>query len=182
MPNPELREFDFNPVDWIKRNRSAYLSALGVLIRSWVVKGKVLGSSPGSDSYAVWRRVVDGILEAAGIAGGFDPQENRVQLGASDAEWGVFLEAAFDILGDRTWRMSELVEVIGKDAPGGIDLEILPGQLAAKYDPWKTGGFTKSLGRWAMHRDGKWVGNVGIFGAGVDGHTRSRLWRIAKRV
>lgn len=182
MPNPELREFDFNPVDWIVRNRSGYLSALGVLIRSWVVKGKVLGSSPGSDSYATWRKTVDGILDAAGIAGGFDPQENRVQLGSSDLEWGTFLEAAFDILGDRTWRMSELVEIIGKDAPGGIDLELLPGGLAGKYDPWKTGGFTKSLGRWAMHRDGKWVGNVGIFGCGIDGHTRSRLWRIAKRV
>lgn len=184
MPNPELREFDFNPVDWIREHRSEYLSALGVLIRSWVVKGKVLGSSPGSDSYATWRKVVDGILGAAGISGGFDPQENRVQLGASDAEWGDFLEAAYDIFGDRTWKMSELVEVIGKDTEGGggIDPELLPGGLAGKWDPWKTAGFTKSLGRWAMHRDGKWVGKVGIFGEGLDGRTRSRLWRIAKRV
>lgn len=182
MPNPELREFDFNPVDWIKRNRSAYLSALGTLIRAWVVKGKKLGDSPGSDSYAVWRRSVDGILEVAGISGGFDPQENRVNMGVSDAEWGDFLEAAYAIFGDRPWRVAELVEVIGKDAPGGIDPELLPGGLAAKWDPWKTAGFTKSLGRWAMHRDGKYVGSVGVFGAGLEGHSRSRLWRIAKRV
>lgn len=180
MPNPELREFDFNPVDWIRRNRSEYLSALGVLIRAWVVKGKVLGSSPGSDSYATWRKVLDGILDASGIAGGFDPQENRVQLGASDAEWGTFLEAIHAIFGDRSWKMSELVEVVGKDGPGGIDLELLPGQLAAKYDPWKTGGFTKSLGRWAMHRDGKWVGTMKMENAGMD-RTRLRLWAVSKR-
>lgn len=182
MPNPELREFDFNPVDWIRAHRSEYLSALGVLIRSWVVKGRKLGDSPGSDSYATWRRSVDGILEAAGIAGSFDPQENRVQMGTSDEEWRDFLEAAYAIFGERPWKVAELVEVIGKDAPGGIDPEILPGGLAAKWDPWRTAGFTKSLGRWAMHRDGKYVGNVGVFGAGVEGHSRSRLWRIAKRV
>jgi len=180
MPNPELREFDFNPVDWIVANRSAYLSALGVLIRAWVVKGKVLGSSPGSDSYATWRKTLDGILECVGISGGFDPQENRIQLGASDAEWGTFLEAARRALGDTTWKMSELVEVIGKEGDGGVDLELLPGQLAAKYDPWKTGGFTKSLGRWAMHRDGKWVGNVKLEGAGMDRTGRKR-WTIVKR-
>lgn len=182
MPDPELREFDFNPVDWIVRNRSAYLSALGTLIRAWVVKGAKLSASPGSDSYAVWRRVLDGILESAGIAGAFDPQENRVQLGASDAEWGDFLEVAHGIFGDRTWRMSELVEVIGKDGGNGIDPEILPGGLAAKWDPWKTAGFTKSLGRWAMHRDGKYVGPYKMEGAGEDRKVKVRLWRIAKRV
>lgn len=182
MPNPELREFDFNPVDWIKAHRSEYLSALGTLIRAWVVKGRKMGDSPGSDSYATWRRALDGILDNAGISGGFDPQENRVQLGASDAEWGDFLEVAYGIFGDRTWRMSELVEVIGKDAPGGIDPEILPGGLAAKWDPWKTAGFTKSLGRWAMHRDGKYVGPYKMEGAGEDRKVKVRLWRIAKRV
>lgn len=180
MPNPELREFDFNPVDWIKAHRSEYLSALGVLIRSWVVKGRTLGNSPGSDSYATWRRTLDGILEAAGISGGFDPQENRITLGASDLEWGTFLEAVYDVFGDRAWKMAELVEVIGKDAPGGIDVELLPGGLAAKFDPWKTGGFTKSLGRWAMHRDGKWVGTYKLENAGMD-RTRLKLWTVAKR-
>ncbi len=180
MPNPELREFDFNPVDWIVEHRSEYLTALGTLIRAWVVKGKVLGDSPGSDSYAVWRKTLDGILDVAGISGGFDPQENRVQLGASDAEWGMFLEAVHEVFGDRTWKMAELVGVIGKEGPGGIDLELLPGQLAAKFDPWKTGGFTKSLGRWAMHRDGKWVGSVKMENAGMD-RTRLKLWSVAKR-
>lgn len=180
MPNPELREFTFNPVDWIVRNRSAYLSALGTIIRAWVVKGSHLGESPGSDSYATWRRTLDGILASAGISGGFDPQENRIQLGASDAEWGTFLEAIHGIFGERTWKMAELVEVIGKDAPGGIDPELLPGGLAAKWDPWKTAGFTKSLGRWAMHRDGKWVGTFKMDSAGMD-RTRLRLWTVAKR-
>lgn len=181
MPDPELREFDFNPVDWVKRNRSAYLSALGTLISAWVARGMVLGSSPGSDSYATWRKVLDGILDVAGISGGFDPQENRVQLGASDAEWGTFLEAIHDLFGDRTWKMAELVEVIGKDAPGGIDPELLPGGLAAKWDPWKTAGFTKSLGRWAMHRDGKYVGPHKMESAGEDRKRKIRLWRVLRR-
>jgi hypothetical protein len=180
MPNPELREFDFNPVDWIKRNRSEYLSALGTLIRAWVVKGRKMGDSPGSDSYATWRRALDGILDNAGISGGFDPQENRIQMGASDADWGDFLGAVWGVFGDRVWKMSELVEVIGKDAPGGIDPELLPGGLAAKFDPWKTAGFTRSLGRWAMHRDGKWVGLVKLESAGTD-RTNRKLWQVSRR-
>lgn len=180
-PDPELREFDFNPVDWISEHRSEYLNALGTIIRAWVVKGRKMGTSPGSDSYAKWRRTVDGILDSAGISGGFDPQENRVTMGASDAEWGNLLEAIHDVFGDRAWKMAELTEVIGKDEPAGIDPEILPGQLAAKWDPWKTAGFTKSLGRWALHREGKWVGSHMLESAGEDRKRKIRLWHVIKR-
>ena len=178
MPNPELREFDVNPVEWIREHRSAYLSALGVLIRAWVVRGMPLGDSPGSDSYARWRKSLDGILECAGISGGFDPQENRVQLGASDADWGTFLEAIHDVFADRAWRMAEVSDAI---AAGKIDPELLPGSLAAKWTGWATPGFTKSLGRWALNRDGKWVGSYTLAGAGEDRRVKIRLWRVGKR-
>lgn len=178
MDSPELREFDFNPVDWIKGNRSAYLSALGTLIRAWVVDGMVLGDSPGSDSYATWRRAVDGILARAGISGGFDPQENRVQVGASDKEWGTFLEAVYEVFGDRLWRMAEVSDAIASDK---IDPELLPGSLAAKWPGWATPGFTKSLGRWALNRDGKWVGGYKLAGAGEDRRLKIRLWQVGRR-
>lgn len=180
MPDPHLRQFAFNPTEWMRQHRSEYLSALGVLIRSWIVAGAQLGDSPGSDSYGKWRQTIDGILAHAGIKGSFDPVENRVQLGVSDAEWGTFLEAIHDQFGDLTWRVSDLIDVLRQDG-SGIDPEILPGSLAAKWDPWKTVGFSKSLGRWAMNRKGKYVGPMMIEEAGEDKKRKVKLWRVLKR-
>lgn len=175
MPNPEMREFDFNPVDWIREHRSSYLSALMTLVRAWVCAGKPLGDSPGSDSYGTWRKTIDGLLGAVGLEGGFDPQENRIVMGKSDEEWGIFLEAVHGVMGDGVWRMSELVSAL---EAGRIDPELLPGGLAAKWSGWASAGFSKSLGRWAMHRVGKWVGGYQMQGAGMH-HTKTKLWRIA---
>ena len=179
-PSPELREFAFNPTEWMIEHRSEYLNALGTIIRSWVVSGMQLGESPGSDSYARWRRVINGILDHAGIKGSFDPMENRVILGHSDKEWGTFLEVIHDTFGSEPWRMSELVDAL-KYEGGGIDPILLPGSLAAKWDPWKTLGFTKSLGRWAMNRDGKYVGLMKIEEAGEDKKRKVKLWKVVKR-
>lgn len=181
IPNPHLRQFAFNPTEWMREHRSAYLSALGVIIRSWVVSGMQPGDSPGSDSYGKWRQTVDGILAHAGIQGSFDPVDNRIQMGVSDAEWGTFLEAIHDVFGPLQWRMSDLIDALKRDT-GGIDPEILPGSLAAKWDPWKTTGFSKSLGRWAMNREGKYVGQMKIESAGEDKRRKVKLWRVVKLV
>lgn len=177
MPNPELREFDFNPVDWIREHRSEYLSALMTLVRAWVCAGRPEGSSPGSDSYGTWRKAIDGLLGVVGLEGGFDPQENRVVMGKSDEEWGVFLEAVHLVMGNSVWRMSEVVDAI---EAGRIDAELLPGGLAAKWSGWATAGFSKSLGRWAMHRTGKWVGDYQMQDAGMH-RTKTRQWRVVVR-
>lgn len=177
-PDPELREFPFNPEAWIREHRSEYLSALMTLVRAWVCAGKPLGDSPGSDSYGTWRKTIDGLLGVVGLEGGFDPLDNRVRMGKSDEEWGVFLEAVHGVMGDRAWRMSELVSAL---EAGRIDAELLPGSLAAKWTGYASAGFTKSLGRWAMHRDGKWVSGYRMVGAGMDARTKTRMWAVGRQ-
>jgi hypothetical protein len=174
-PHPERRLFDFNPVTWVKTNRGAYLSALGTLVRAWVSAGMPLADATGSDSYVHWQRVVGGVLTFAGIDGTFDAVADRVELGASDSEWFVFLTAVRECFGDDHWRMAEVVDAIAADK---IDAELLPGQLAAKWSGWATPGFTKSLGRWAMNREGKYVNSLVMEGAGMDGHRKVKRWRV----
>lgn len=176
MDNPEQRLFDFNPVTWMKTNRGQYLSALGTIVQAWVASGMPLADATGSDSYAHWQRVVGGVLAHAGIEGTFDAVADRVQLGASDEEWFVFLSAVRECFGDNLWRMAEVVDAIAADK---IDAELLPGQLAAKWSGWATPGFTKSLGRWAMNREGKYVNSLVMEGAGMDGHRKVRRWRVS---
>lgn len=178
MPNPETRLFDFNPVSWMHTNRGKYLSALGTLVQAWVVAGMPLADATGSDSYAHWQRVIGGILTFAGIDGTFDAMASRVELGASDLEWRTFLEAIGQHFGNRTWRMAEVVDAIAADK---INAELLPGGLANKWTGWATPGFTKSLGRWAMNREGKFVGKMRMTSAGLDGHLKVRLWRVEER-
>jgi hypothetical protein len=173
-PDPELREFPFNPEEWMREHRAAYLAALMTLVRAWVCAGKPLGDSPGSDSYGTWRKTIDGLMNVCGLAGGFDPLANRVRLGKSDEEWGVFLEAVHGVMGSDAWRMSELVSAL---EAGRIDAELLPGSLAAKWAGYASAGFTKSLGRWAVHRDGKWVGGYQMTYAGVH-RTKTKLWKV----
>lgn len=177
MDNPEQRLFDFNPVTWMKVNRGSYLSALGTLIRAWVVVGMPMADATGSDSYAHWQQVVGGVLALAGIEGGFDSVESRIRLGASDADWSILLEAIDEHFAGRNWRMGELVDLIGDK----IDPELLPGQLAQKWTGYPSAGFTKSLGRWAMNREGKYVNGLVVVGAGQDGHRKVRLWRVERR-
>lgn len=178
MPNPETRMFDFNPVTWMRTHRGQYLSALGTLVQAWVVAGMPLADATGSDSYAHWQRVVGGILGHAGIEGTFDAIADRVVLGASDAEWRTFLEAIHEYFGSRTWRMAEVVDAIASDK---IDPELLPGGLANKWTGWATPGFTKSLGRWAMNRDGKYVGDMRLRDAGTHSKQRVKVWAVDKR-
>lgn len=175
MDHPERRLFDFNPVTWMKANRGAYLSAMGTLIRSWVVAGMPMADATGSDTYAHWQQVVGGVLAHAGVEGTFDAVADRVELGASDLEWFVFLSAVRDCFGDDLWRMAEVVDAIAADK---IDPELLPGTLAAKWSGWATPGFTKSLGRWAMNREGKYVNSLVMEDAGMDGKRKVRRWRV----
>jgi len=177
MSNPELRKFGFNPVQWVREHRAEYLSALGTLIRAWIAAGSKLGNSPGSDSYALWRQTIHGVLDHAGLSGGFDPLENRVTAGQGDEEWQEFLSALWDRFGETEWKAADLVETIRLDK---FPKELLPGSLAHKWNPWETAGFSKSLGHWMRNRVGKWVGEYTVFKEGKDGHTKAQLWRVGK--
>jgi hypothetical protein len=189
VPDPHLRT-GFRIADlegWVRRRRGDILGALLVLTRSWVAAGspKTLGRS---DSYADWAASLAGLLECAGIEGGFDaPTTARQTIGTDDSEWADFLRAIHEVFGVESWQTSDVVARIPRQgfvnisgvpelAASGtaIPAEALPQELADKFDFQKS--ITKSLGRWLANREGRWAGGYVVKSAGED--RAGRKWRV----
>lgn len=190
MPRPQDRT-GFTITDlpgWTRAHRGDLLHALLVLVRAWVVAGRPVKPARSSDSFANWVQTVDGILANAGVPGRFDdPGAAKQEAGEQDDEWGDFLAAVYAVFADRAWTTNELlarVSTLGKfDAAAApmIPLESLPESLAEKAARHVRGpaGIAVSLGRWLMNRDGRFVGEFAVKGAGKDRKDK-RLWRVVR--
>jgi hypothetical protein len=194
-PEPHLRTgFAIEDLEsWTRRRRGDLLHALLVLIRAWVAAGRK-AERKGSDSYAQWIGVVDGILTCAHVAGTFSGVESAQQsLGSDDDDWADFLEPVREEFGAKSWTVKELLGLVhdgrAKDtSPGGtfyedahpIHLDALPAELVAKAAQARgnLGVVSKSLGRFIMNRRGRWARNMRVVEAGVDNRTKSKRWRI----
>jgi hypothetical protein len=194
-PDPHLRTgFAIADLEgWARRNRGRLLHALLVLIRAWVAAGRK-AERKGSDGYAQWVGVVDGILTAAGVAGTFSGAESaRQSEGSDDDDWADFLEPVRAEFEAKSWTVKELLALVhdgrAKDtSPVGtfyeeahpIHLDALPAELVAKasHARGNLGVVSKSLGRFIMNRRGRWARNMRVVEAGVDNRTKSKRWRI----
>jgi hypothetical protein len=194
MPHPERREFDFNPVQWVKTHRAETIWALLTLVRAWVVDGGRMGPHRSSDGYGRWLGTVNGILgyaremgfdQTAGpfALGEFDHQSTQTDVGTDDDEWQTFLLAVHGVFGDAVWTVSELLDKIDtielgskadKDKP--IPVDLLPAELAEKARRSGVRSINKSLGRWLGNRQGRWAGEITVRVAGKD--ENRKMWRI----
>ncbi|MEV4384378.1 hypothetical protein AB0J68_01415 [Micromonospora sp. NPDC049580] len=184
QPNPELRTgFAISNLEgWVTERRGDLLHALLTLVRAWVAAGKPLPPERASDSYAIWVRTVEGILDVAGIGGQFDHPSTQVDVGTDDDEWAVFLDAAHKAYQGREWTAKELLGDVDTGiliTPGKVPLEALPDELAAKAGKHPKGpvGISKSLGWWLRNREGRWAGGLAVRRAGVDVH-KVQQWQI----
>lgn len=170
--HPENREFDLDPVHWVREHRAAYLSAAATLVRAWFASGGALADrSASGDIYHAWRQAIAGILAHAGVPGGFDGAETRVACGTGKDEWGTFLIALRERYADGEWTAKDAANAI---QAGFVDLDSLPGQLAERaFKPT----LSWSLGRWLMNRDQTVAQGLKAVNAGKD-RTNKTLWRI----
>lgn len=188
-PHPEARNgFAIEGPDaWAKDHRGALLNALLTLVRSWVVAGRKLAPAGSSDGYATWVRTVNGILAHCEIPGTFDAPETRVEIGSDDSDWHDFLAAVHSEFGPDAWTAREVLERVNvTGAMNGvgplkpIPFDALPTELADRIAKSRagTGGVSKSLGRWLVHRVGRWAGSYCVRSAGSDPHSKVKLWAI----
>lgn len=194
VPNPHLRTgFAIEDLEtWARDNRGRLLHALLVLVRAWVAAGRP-ATRKGSDSYARWLGVVDGILHNAGVPGRFDAAESAQQAeGSDDDDWRDFLTPVRAEFGAETWTVKQLLRRVHDGRHTGtspedtsyeyehpIHLDALPAELVAKaaHARGNLAAIAKSLGRFITNRRGRWAGDMRVVDAGVD-RTKVKLWRI----
>jgi hypothetical protein len=160
-PNPENRTgFDIaNPVKWMGDHRGEYLSALMTVIRSWLYAGAQMPMATGSDSYALWRQMLSGILQHAGLGTEFDSKAIRPIMSEEDDEWESFLHAVKDHFGGTMWNTKDLAGAINVDR--NLE-ELIPGALAVKWTGFATGSFAMTLGRFLGNRERRWFGDIQV--------------------
>ncbi len=177
IPHPERRTGFAIPLleEWVRERRGLLLQALLTLIRSWVIAGRPVAASRGSDGYARWVTAVGGMLTYAGVAGIFDhPDAARQTISADDDEWTDFLVAIHKTLGNETWTAKELLDLVDvsetftSSKPLGLDS--LPAELADKVTKahGRVGVISRSLGMWLANREGRWAGSHAVRKAFAD--------------
>jgi hypothetical protein len=184
VPNPHLRT-DFAIPDlegWVHRHRGTLIHALLTLVRAWVMAGQPTVARSG-DSYRAWLATVGGILAVAGVPGAFDhPESIRQELGTEDDEWRDFLAAIHHAMGDRVWTVKELLGYVNTGllvAQAPIPLDALPGDLSQRaIGAGGLMGISRSLGRWLMHRAGRWAGPYAVRSVGREATTNTNRFQI----
>src|SRR5688500_4276531 len=160
-PDPENRTgFDIaNPVKWMGDHRGEYLSALMTVIRSWLYAGAQMPPATGSDSYALWRQMLSGILQHAGLGEEFDAKAVRPVMSDEDDEWCSFLHAVKAHFGQAEWNTKDLGNAL--NMVPGLE-EVMPSALAAKWTGFATGSFSMTAGRFLGNRNRRWFGDVQV--------------------
>lgn len=175
-PRPfERSGFKLDLRTWVPEHRSEVIWAMLTVIRAWVVAGMPKAEKKRSDDFANWDAGMAGMLKWAGFqAGTFGESDQRHMESNEDYEWELFLNEVFEVLGSKSFKMTELVNHIADTISGDpvdgewrvnkkmIDPTKLPGDLAEKWSKsgFSKAGFTKSLGKWFKNRAGRYVGDL----------------------
>jgi hypothetical protein len=160
-PSPEQRTgFDIaNPVKWMGDHRGEYMSALLTIVRSWLFAGAQMPMATSSDSYALWRQMLSGILAHAGLGDEFDAKVTQVALSDEDEEWETFLQAVHGHFGDKAWTAKDLGNALNMSPT----LEgLMPSPMAQKWTGFSTASFAMTLGRFLGNRNRRWFGEVQV--------------------
>lgn len=169
-PRPfERTGFKLDLPTWLPANRGKIIHALLTISRGWTRAGAPSAVRKRSDDYATWDAALEGLLSWAGFPGQFGKPDAAHMEGAEDQEWELFITTARLVMGEKPFKMADLVAKIGTgadgdpftDTPTKIDPELLPGDLAAKWGREATrAGITRSLGAWFGYRAGRYVGDL----------------------
>jgi hypothetical protein len=108
-PNPDLRDFNKDPEQFIWNNRAVVCSAIITLCRAWIEAGKPKYSGTNRMRFREWRDVIGGILETVGVAGFLDNAKEQRKMLSNDAadDWSQLI--------GQWWQTHDKKAVTGAD-------------------------------------------------------------------
>lgn len=164
IPDPQNRTgFKHNLKRWVPQHRPQIIWALLTLIRAWQVAGSPMGPEKGSDGYAEWIRVCDGVLKHAGYPGEVGGGVHATTLSRDDLQWLTFLEALYETFGpDYSFTAKEVIQasLLGNASGHSLDEMALPTPILEKR--MQAASASVSLGQWFRRKNGRWAGSCRI--------------------
>lgn len=92
--NPESREYQRDPLQYIAENRAQVIAAILTLVRNWQQQGSQPKTGRCKSRFKSWEKVIGGILEANGIEEFLDNfEESRAALDPTADAWREFVGA-----------------------------------------------------------------------------------------
>ncbi|KXV35721.1 topoisomerase [Gluconobacter thailandicus] len=184
VEQPELRQFAFNPIEAVMKDRGKYVAACLTVVQSYMLKGDPQ-TSPNLASFEVWSRTVRAALTWLGHE---DPCDSMDEARADDPEMDE-MRSLIGSLGDAMGigrqfakPLSEIERLANShvtDPASGMTLKFpelhdalgrIAGSPSGKIN-------TRSLGRWFMNKKGRIVDGKRIVDCGLN-RNKVRIWAV----
>ena len=121
MECPEDRRFSFDPQAYVRANRAEVIAALVTLVNKWMADGRPAFTAR-KHRFALWSRIVGGILESAQIPGFLENlAASRATLAPDVEAWRAFVLEWFEVHGTAPITAKNLLKV-ALDCEGMADL------------------------------------------------------------
>lgn len=120
MERPELREFDFSPIDMVLKDRGAYIAAVLTIARAYVIGGKI-DRIARIGSYGQWSKFV---REPLVWLGEEDPTKSMEQAFKNDPNKGaaeMLIAQWEEHLGtEQSYKVSEIIDIAKETQPAAV--------------------------------------------------------------
>jgi len=163
-PDPDRRD-NFTVGDlrsWLTDNASTVVAALVTMVRGWLAAGAETINTRMGD-YSRWASTIAGILKYLEVPGWLTTRDNSIGLDDEAEEWGAFLTAWHDAIGEEAVTTKQLLG-LKEDVP-----RLQNGDAPS----------TKMLGHWLKAREGRYFEDLKIVRV-PDAHKKQNLWRVAR--
>lgn len=184
VERPELRHYNFNPIEIVMQDRGKYVAACLTVVQSFMQAGEEQ-PLPNLASYDAWSRTVRSALTWLGFE---DPCASMEEARADDPEMDEMrslIGALGDAMGIGRQYAKPLSEIerlsnsMTSDPGTGMSLQFPELHDALGRIAGNTSGKinTRSLGRWFMNKKGRIVEGRRIIDCGLN-RNKVRIWAI----
>ena len=167
----------------VAEQRGNLLSAALTIIRAWYTHGRPEANVPTLGSFGEWARTIGSVLSFAGVQGFLENLEQTQSVqDQTNAEWGAFFEAWWEIFGDQGITADHICRQIlatdvllhGDEAPFS---QVLPDQLLLHKDRGE-GALKRSIGHNLSRLAGRIFNGRKLTDAGMIKNRHVRKWRL----
>ncbi len=167
---------------WVHKHRGELLGAIFTVARAWISAGRVGPDSnvPKLGSFESWRDVIGGMLRTAEVPGFLGNLDEHYRDSTTRAWWN-FLDALFDICGDKAMPVSEIIRKLSNTENLSL-CETFPEVLEdAMLKPESLGKrLGKAFSKWADTRFPSISGKTTLRIVKVGESRGSILWQVIK--